>query len=65
VTNYYIIIKEILEYRFFGVKEIKVVFFDCDWLSWNMRKLMWHGGIKHEEGICGHNSLYYMPYPGV
>ena len=35
VTNYYGVIKDILEYMFFGDKQLKVVFFDCDLFSPN------------------------------
>jgi hypothetical protein len=35
VTNYYGVINGILEYKFFGDKQLKVVFFDCDWFSPN------------------------------
>jgi hypothetical protein len=35
VTNYYGVINDILEYKFFGDKQLKVVFFDCDWFSPN------------------------------
>jgi hypothetical protein len=31
VTNYYVVINYIIEYKFLGDKQLKVVFFDCDW----------------------------------
>jgi hypothetical protein len=34
-TNYYGIINKILEFSFIGNKELKVVFFDCDWFDSN------------------------------
>jgi hypothetical protein len=34
-TNYYGIINKILEFNFVGNKELKVVFFDCDWFDSN------------------------------
>jgi hypothetical protein len=34
-TNYYWIINKILEFSFAGNKELKVVFFDCDWFDSN------------------------------
>jgi hypothetical protein len=34
-TNYYGIINKILEFSFAGNKELKVVFFDCDWFDNN------------------------------
>jgi PII-like signaling protein len=35
VTNYYGVINDILKYKFFGNKQLKVVFFDCDWFTPN------------------------------
>jgi hypothetical protein len=34
-TNYYGISNKILEFSFTGNKELKVVFFDCDWFDSN------------------------------
>jgi hypothetical protein len=34
-TNYYGIISKILEFNFARNKELKVVFFDCDWFDSN------------------------------
>jgi hypothetical protein len=34
-TNYYGIINKILEFSFDGNKELKIVFFDCDWFDNN------------------------------
>jgi hypothetical protein len=34
-TNYYEIINNILKFDFAGNKELKVVFFDCDWFDNN------------------------------
>jgi hypothetical protein len=34
-TNYYGIINKILEFSFARNKELKVVFFDCDWFDSN------------------------------
>jgi hypothetical protein len=36
-TNYYGIINKILEFSFVRNKELKVVFFDCDWFDNNNR----------------------------
>jgi hypothetical protein len=36
-TNYYGIINKILEFSFAGNKELKIVFFDCDWFDNNNR----------------------------
>jgi hypothetical protein len=40
--NYYAIIQQILEFSFAGDKELKVVFFDCNWFN------MIHG-IQHNK----------------
>jgi hypothetical protein len=34
-TNYYGIINKILEFSFTRNKELKIVFFDCDWFDSN------------------------------
>jgi hypothetical protein len=34
-TNYYGIMNNILEFNFAGNKELKIVFFDCDWFDNN------------------------------
>jgi hypothetical protein len=34
-TNYYRIINKILEFSFARTKELKVLFFDCDWFDNN------------------------------
>jgi hypothetical protein len=36
-TNYYEIVNNILEFNFAENKELKVVFFDCDWFDKNNR----------------------------
>jgi hypothetical protein len=36
-TNYYGIINKVLEFSFTGNKELKLVFFDCDWFDNNNR----------------------------
>jgi hypothetical protein len=74
-TNYYGVIKDILDLTFGGDKDLRVVFFYCDWFDPT------HGNrvnkydmveIKHEEGVCGHDNfalglqchqVYYMTYP--
>jgi hypothetical protein len=33
VTNYYVILQNIVEYMFDGAKELEVVFFQCDWFD--------------------------------
>jgi hypothetical protein len=33
ITNYYDILQNIIEYTFGGAKELRVVFFQCDWFD--------------------------------
>jgi hypothetical protein len=33
VTDYYVILQNIVEYMFGGAKELRVVFFQCDWFD--------------------------------
>jgi hypothetical protein len=33
VTDYYDILQNIVEYTFDGAKELKIVFFQCDWFD--------------------------------
>jgi hypothetical protein len=51
-TNYYEIINKILEFNFVRNKELKVVFFDCDWFDSNIDTRQNEFGIvevKHNE----------------
>jgi hypothetical protein len=51
-TNYYGITKKILEFSFTGNKELKVVFFDCDWFYSNNETRKNQFGtveVKHNE----------------
>jgi hypothetical protein len=51
-TNYYGIISKILEFSFARNKELKVVFFDCDWFDSNNRTRQNQFGmveVKHNE----------------
>jgi hypothetical protein len=74
VTNYYGVINDILEYTFFGDKQLKVVFFDCDWFSPNTMRENQYGmvEVKHNDRLKGHDTIilahqckqvYYMTYP--
>jgi len=74
-TNYYGIIRNILEFSFAGRKSLKVVFFDCLWFD------PIHGTrgnqfgmveVKHANTLGGNDNfilahqaeqVYYMPYP--
>jgi hypothetical protein len=49
VTDYYGILQNIIEYMFDGAKELKVVFFQCDWFDMVE--------VKHELHYLGSNVL--------
>jgi hypothetical protein len=49
VTDYYGILQNIIEYMFGGAKELKVVFFQCDWFDMV--------DVKHELRYLGSNVL--------
>jgi hypothetical protein len=59
VTNYYGVINDILEYKFFGDKQLKVVFFDCDWFSPNTTRENQYGmvEVKHNDRLQGHDTI--------
>jgi hypothetical protein len=74
VTNYYGVIKDILEYKFFGDKQLKVVFFNYDWFTPNTTRENQYGmvEVKHNNRLQGHDTIilahqckqvYYMTYP--
>jgi hypothetical protein len=74
-SKYYGIIKNIIESDFVGNKNLKIVFFNCDWFDPN------HGSrenqfgmveVKHAHRLHGCDpfvfalqveQVYYMPYP--
>jgi hypothetical protein len=74
-TNYYEIINKILEFSFAGNKELKVVFFDCDWFDSNNGTRQNQFGmikVKHNERVQGYDTfilahqveqVYYLSYP--
>jgi hypothetical protein len=74
-TNYYRIINKILEFSFPRNKELKVVFFDCDWLDSNNGTRQNEFGmveVKHNERLQGYDTfvlthqieqVYYLSYP--
>jgi hypothetical protein len=74
-TNYYWIINKILEFSFAGNKELKVVFFDCDWFDSNNETRQNQFGmveVKHNEWLWGYDTfvlahrveqVYYLSYP--
>jgi hypothetical protein len=74
VSNYYGILQNIFEYTFDGAKELKVVFFQCDWFDpINSTRVDDFGmvEVKHESRYLGSNLLlahqvqqvYYLSYP--
>jgi hypothetical protein len=74
-TNYYGTINKILEFSFVGNKELKVVFFDCDWFDNNNRTCQNQFGmveVKQNKRLRGYDTfilahqleqVYYLPYP--
>jgi hypothetical protein len=74
-TNYYGIINKILEFRFAGNKELKEVFFDCDWFDNNnetQQNQFSMVEVKHNKQLWGFDTfilahqveqVYYLPYP--
>jgi hypothetical protein len=74
VTNYYGILRNIVEYTFGGAKELKVVFFQCDWFDpINSTRVDEVGmvEVKHKSRYSGSNLLlvhqaqqvYCLSYP--
>jgi hypothetical protein len=60
VTDYYGILQNIVEYMFGGAKELKVVFFQCDWFDpINVTRVDDFGMIevKHESRYSRSNFL--------
>jgi hypothetical protein len=52
VTDYYDILQNIVEYPFSGIKELRVVFFQCDWFDPNNDTRVDDFGmveVKHES----------------
>jgi hypothetical protein len=74
-TNYYGVIKDILKLTFGGDKNLRVVFFYCDWFDPTRGTRVNKYGmveIKHEKRVRGHDNfllglqcqqVYYMTYP--
>jgi hypothetical protein len=74
ITDYYGILQNIVEYTFGGAKELKVVFFQCDWFDpINGTRVDDFGmvEVKNESRYSGSNHLlayhaqqvYYVSYP--
>jgi hypothetical protein len=74
-TNYYGIINKILEFSFAENKELKIVFFDCDWFDNNNGTRQNQFGmveVKHNDRLQGSDTfvlahqveqVYYLSYP--
>jgi hypothetical protein len=73
-ADYYDVLQKILEYTFGGAKELKVVFFKCDWFDpINDTRVDDFGMVKmkHEPHYSDNNILfahqaqqvYYLSYP--
>jgi hypothetical protein len=72
--KYYEMIKNIIEYNFAGNKNLKTMFFDCDWFNPNQGTRENKFGmveVKHVHRLCGCNpfvlahqveQVYYMSY---
>jgi hypothetical protein len=60
-TDYYGVLQKIIEFTFGGNKELKVVFFECDWYNpVNGTKVDDFGmvEVKHESCYSGNNFLF-------
>jgi DeoR/GlpR family transcriptional regulator of sugar metabolism len=53
-SKYYEIIKNIIDYNFTGNKNLKIVFFDCDWFDPN------HGIQENEFGMVEVKHAYQL-----
>jgi hypothetical protein len=74
-TDYYVILQKIIEYTFGGNKELKVVFFECDWFDPVVNDIEVDDfgmvQVKHESRYSSNNILfahqawqvYYLSYP--
>jgi hypothetical protein len=59
-TNYYGVINKILEFSFAENKELKVVFFDCDWFDSNNGTRHNQFGlvkVKHNKRLWGYDTF--------
>jgi hypothetical protein len=60
-ADYYGVLQTIIEYTFGGTKELKVVFFECDWVDLvNNTRVDDFGmvGVKHELCYLDNNHLF-------
>ncbi|WVZ89264.1 hypothetical protein U9M48_035690 [Paspalum notatum var. saurae] len=68
LVNYYGVIQNIVELVFSGPKELKVVFFECDWFDpCNGTRVDKYGmvEVKHSSRLSSSikSVVYYLPYP--
>ena len=74
VSDYYGILQKIIEYTFGGAKELRVVFFDCEWFDPISGTRVDEFGmveVKHNSRLSGINivlahqaqQVYYLSYP--
>jgi hypothetical protein len=75
-ADYYAVLQKIIEYTFGGTKELKVVFFQCDWFDSIHGTIVDDFGmveVKHESRYTCINLLlahqvqqvYYLSYPHI
>jgi len=74
-TNYYGIIRDILEFDFAGKKDLKVVFFKCDWFDPNHMRENQFGMVEVKHHVLNRGDkfilayqveqVYYMSYPCI
>jgi hypothetical protein len=60
-TDYYDVLQKLIKYTFGGAKELKVVFFKCDWFDLvNSTRVDDFGmvEVKHESRYSGNNLLF-------
>jgi hypothetical protein len=73
-VDYYGVLQKIIEYTFGGTKELKVMFFECDWFDPVHDTRVDNFGmveVKHDSCYSGTNLLfthqaqqvYYLSYP--
>jgi hypothetical protein len=63
VTDYYNILQNIVEYTFGGAKELKVVFFQCDWFDpINGPRMDDFGMVDVKHKLCYSGSNLLLAY---
>jgi hypothetical protein len=61
IADYWGVLQKIIEYTFGGSKELKVVFFECDWFDPVSGTIVDDFGmveVKHELRYSGNNLLF-------